>query len=146
MNLIYLFFQKLFWRPWRFVFSKFFDFKIESEENLNKLKPSLIIASNHSSWIDSFLVATALPFDSKLYPIRFACWHKHYYKIRNFPFVVLFGAFPIKKGIGLEESLKKALKSIKSYVRSEKLFYSIYDSPKLVMGPNTINKILKIIK
>jgi len=104
--IIYFLFQKILWAPFRLIFLLFFNFEVEFKDNLEELNSPLIIASNHSSWIDPFLVSVAFPLRLRIFPVRYACWHKHYYKLLNFIPLVLFGSFPIKKKIGLEESLK----------------------------------------
>jgi glycerol dehydrogenase-like iron-containing ADH family enzyme len=44
------------------------------------------------------------------------------------------------------KDLERALKHVKQYVVDEKLFYSIYNSPNLILNNKKIEKILKFIK
>jgi len=88
-----------------------FRFKIEGGENLKGLKGPLIVIFNHSHWLDAFFVNASLPPTSKIVPVHFATWYKHFWKF--FPFLAMAGAFPVKKKIGLEKSLKQGLKILK---------------------------------
>ena len=101
-------FFNLIWVPWRLVFWFFLHYKIEGKENLKDLKPPVLIVINHASWLDPFLAADVFPFNSKFYPIHYACWYVYYYLF--FPFLFLLGVFPVRKGIGLENALKIAVK------------------------------------
>lgn len=108
------FFYNLIWWPARIVFNFFFHLKIETQENLNKLRGPLIIASNHAAWLDPFLIASSFPFLSEAFPIRYACWHRYFYSPRLFFFVRILGAFPIEKGLGLEKSLETPIKILEN--------------------------------
>jgi len=99
------------WLVGKIVFSLFFNFEPIGTENLKNLERPLIVAFNHSSWIDPFLVMASVPPSSKITPIHFAVWYKHYWKF--FPFTFASGAFPVKKKLGLKKSLKKGLKLLK---------------------------------
>jgi 1-acyl-sn-glycerol-3-phosphate acyltransferase len=114
MRVLAGFLQKILWR----VFAPFLKFlfrlelKTENKEKdfLTNLKGPLIIAANHYSWLDPFLIGISFPPHAKVFPIQYGCLYKYYYFPLFFPFLYLLGAFPIrsKKG-GLENSLKKAL-------------------------------------
>ncbi len=52
---------------------------------------------------------------------------------------------PEKQNISLDQ-LENALKMIKRYVESEGLFYSIYNSPQLILNEDKINIILDFVK
>jgi 1-acyl-sn-glycerol-3-phosphate acyltransferase len=97
----------IFWWPTRATFRFFLDFEVEAEEDIENLKGPLIIASNHLCWFDAFLIGAAFPFNSKIFPIHYACWYRYYYLF--LPLTRAFGAFPIRKGVGLENALKKAI-------------------------------------
>lgn len=105
-NLIWLFAQP--------IFGFFFRYEVESKEDLKNLKGPLIIVSDHGSWIDPFLISTAFPFLSKIFPIHYGCWHKYFYSPRFFPWILLVGAFPIKKGLDFDQSLKTPLRILKN--------------------------------
>ena len=91
-------FYALFWFPLKLIFKFFMRVEIEGRENARNLKGPLIIIINHASWIDPFVVATAFSFNSKVFPIRYACLWKYFYFPLLFPIFWPAGAFPIWKG------------------------------------------------
>jgi len=95
------------WLLGNFLFRVFFHFKIVGKQNISREKKGLIIAFNHGFALDPFFIFSAISPKTGISPIYFATWYKHYEKFR--PFTTLSGAFPVKKGIGLEEALKKGL-------------------------------------
>lgn len=99
------------WIIGKTLFTFFFDFRVIGAENLKNLRGPLIVAFNHNSWLDPFLVMASVPPNSKITPIHFATWYKHYWKF--FPFTFISGAFPVKKKLGLKKSLKKGLELLK---------------------------------
>jgi len=112
-NVIYIIFWNFFWIPVRLFFKFFLNFKVETQEDLKRLKGPLIIVANHNTLLDSFLVGNAFPWRSSIFPIRFACLDKYYYHPLLF-FLRSFGAFPIKKGLGVEKNLEFAIKIIQN--------------------------------
>ena len=48
----------------------FFKLEIEGRERTKSLKGPLVIVSNHKSFVDHFLIAVALAFNLRLFPIR----------------------------------------------------------------------------
>ena len=96
------------WFPVRLIFHFFLHYKVESKEDLSSLKGPLIIASNHTSFLDPFLIGAAFPIFSQIYPIRYATWYRYYYIF--WPFINLFGAFPVRKKIGLEKTLRRGIR------------------------------------
>jgi len=98
------------WKLGNIFLSFFFKFEIKGRENLKDLGGPLIIVYNHCSMLDPFVVMASIPSSSKIAPIHFAVWYKHFYKLYFFPFLLLSGAFPVKQGVGLEEALKSAIK------------------------------------
>jgi 1-acyl-sn-glycerol-3-phosphate acyltransferase len=90
------------------LFKIFFRFEVEGRENLKGLTGPLVVTPNHSSWVDPFFVMAAIPPFSEIAPIHFAVGYGYYWAY--LPLMVLGGTFPIKKGIGLERTLKKGLK------------------------------------
>lgn len=111
---IYKFFYNFFWLIAKPIFTFFFRLEVESQEDLKKIKGPLIIAANHLAWVDPFLIGINFPFLSKVFPIRYACWHKYFYSPRLFILVWIFGGFPVKRKIGIEESLKGAVKILEN--------------------------------
>ena len=103
--IIYLF-QGFFRFLMKLILTFFMRVQVESKEDLKKIKGPLIIAANHASWTDVFLIATAFPFNTKIFPVRYACLSKIFYFPLTLPLVWLLGSFPVEKGVGLEKSLK----------------------------------------
>ena len=110
--IVYLF-QGLFRFLMKLILNFFMRVQIERKEDLKKIKGPLIIAANHASWTDVFLIAAALPFNTKIFPIRYACLSKIFYFPLTLPLVWLLGSFPVEKGVGLEKSLKHSIKILK---------------------------------
>ncbi|OGZ18195.1 MAG: hypothetical protein A2V72_00020 [Candidatus Nealsonbacteria bacterium RBG_13_37_56] len=111
--IVYLF-QGLFRFLTKLILTFFMRVQIESKEDFKKLKGPLIIAANHASWTDPFLIATVLPFNAKIFPIRYACLNKIFYFPLTLPLVWLLGSFPVKRGVGLEKSLKHSIKILRN--------------------------------
>lgn len=103
------YFYNFFWGPVRGLFLFFLHLRVESQEDLSKLKGPLIIVSTHGCWFDPWLIGSVFPFKAQVFPIRYACWHRFYYFPLFLPFVWSFGAFPIRKGEGPEKNLEFAL-------------------------------------
>lgn len=99
-------FQNLLWALSKLLVPFFLHLKIETETDLKKLEGPLIIASNHTCWADSFMIASAFHFNAKVFPIHYAVLKKLYYFPLSFPFLWLSGTFPVRKKVGLEKSLK----------------------------------------
>ncbi len=81
---------------------------------MKKLEGPLIIASNHGAWFDGWLIGAIFPPKAKVFPIRYATWYRYYYFPLFFPFLWAFGAFPVRKGEGLEKVLQPAIEILKS--------------------------------
>lgn len=93
----------------KILFRYFLHLKVIHGERLKNLKGPLIIVANHISRSDPFFIGAALPFWSRVFPIRFAIAPEYYYNPFLFPFLWLLAGFPIRQGIGLENSLKTPL-------------------------------------
>lgn len=65
--------------------------------------------------------------------------------IKHFFQDIFLDISPKKQNISLKQ-IETALKHIKNYVLSEKLFYSIYNSPNLILDDGRIKKILNFVK
>jgi len=87
--------------------------EVQGQKDLKRLKGPLVIACSHASWIDPFLVGVALPFRSKVFPIRYATLWKYYYFPIFLPLIWILGGFPVRKGVGLNKSLIVPLKILK---------------------------------
>lgn len=110
---IHKFFYNFTWLIAKPIFTFFFHFETEAQEDLKKLKGPLIVAANHAAWVDPALIGIAFSFLSKVFPIRYACWYKYFYTPRFLIFVWIFGSFPVKKGLELKETLKIPIKILK---------------------------------
>jgi len=105
-SFISLIFSLSFLIPMKLFLWFFLHPEVKSEINVKKLNGPLIIACNHTSWADPFLIGYKLPLDSKIFPIHFAILNKIYHFPFVFPLLWLLGTFPVKRRIGLDESLK----------------------------------------
>ncbi|MBI1975684.1 MAG: 1-acyl-sn-glycerol-3-phosphate acyltransferase [Candidatus Vogelbacteria bacterium] len=79
-------FEKLVWAPLRILFIFFVRLRIRGAENLANVDGShgVILASNHITWMDPFLVSVAPGLFSPLYPIFYMAMSKEHY--RSMPF------------------------------------------------------------
>lgn len=116
-------FQKLVWLLLKPFFYLFFNYSIEGKENLKNLKGPMIIAANHKSNWDPFLLGTALPFKSPLWPLRFMAekqefntfWLNFFYKIGLLKlFFYLGGGFPAIRRVNLKEALAEPIKILRN--------------------------------
>jgi 1-acyl-sn-glycerol-3-phosphate acyltransferase len=88
--------------------------KVEGLENIKNLKKPLIVAANHNSWTDAFLISFPFLSNPSNLPIRFACLAKLFYFPLLLPFLFLTGNFPVQKGLGLEKNLALPVKILKN--------------------------------
>lgn len=91
----------------------FLHLRVETEQDLKKLRGPLIVVSNHLCWADSFIIGASFPFLARVFPIRYACLWKFFYLPPFLFFNWAFGGFPVWRGIGLERALRKPLKILK---------------------------------
>lgn len=92
-----------------------FKIEIRGRENLAGVRPPLIIASNHKTLIDGFLLMIALPWLSPVLPGRYMTEEFEFraralrilarLRILRF-FYILTGGFPSKRGQGIENAIK----------------------------------------
>lgn len=85
--------------------------------HLENVSLPVIFAGNHVSIYDPWVMGIVLPFNSKFFPIRFLAKASFFtYKFFYFGYLLkfIFGAIPVRKGIGLENSLKKAVNCLKA--------------------------------
>ncbi len=95
------------------LFKFFLKYEATGKQNLSKVNSPIIIAVNHISFIDGFLLGAAFPFNSKLYPFYFAVSPNYYFSPIFKPFLWLYSSFPVFKGIGLEKSLRYPLRLLR---------------------------------
>lgn len=97
--------QKIAWIKGKILFNLFFRMRVEGKENLEGLTPPCLITPNHRTYLDHFLILSALPFRSPLIPVRMMALDKLYRHAVLAFFLNLFGAFPARKGQGIDISL-----------------------------------------
>ena len=115
MTFIYYFFQRIAFFPLMEFVKLRTRLKIVGQENCENLHGPIIITSNHKDYIDAIVLVAALPFKTKLLPIRSLIWHKIYYlPILHFLFKIT-GGIPIAKSKdgNLEEVLSAPLRVLK---------------------------------
>ena len=97
----------------------FYRIEIHGKEHLKNIRLPVIIASNHKTLFDSFLIGVALPFLSPLFPIRFMTEEERFSipileflrKIKFLKLAYIFcGGFPSRRGTGVENAIKLPLK------------------------------------
>lgn len=102
------------WIPWFLALGILFNYKVTYEDrSVRNMRGPFIIAANHSSWIDPFVISGIFPIFSKVFPIRFAAYPRLFFNpFMGIP-VYIMGTFPAQRGIPLEESLRTPLKFLK---------------------------------
>lgn len=113
-NLVAKIVWNLIWIPGTLLFRFFLHFQAIHKGNGKKLKRPLIVVANHSSALDPFLIGAAFPWRSHIFPIQFAMWYKYFWFPLLTPFAWALGAYPIRKGIGLENALRSSIKILES--------------------------------
>ncbi|MBU2545351.1 1-acyl-sn-glycerol-3-phosphate acyltransferase [Patescibacteria group bacterium] len=103
-------FFNLFWIIAKLLLLIFLRVEIETEVDLKKLRGPLIIASNHVSAADPFLIGASFSFGAKIFPIRYAILDKIYYFLPVLLLLWCLGSFPVKRKIGLDKALKTPIK------------------------------------
>ena len=89
----------------------FFRLSVKNKEALDALQGPIIITPNHKSYVDHFFILAALPFGSKLLPVRaMAADWLFDVPVVGWSLKNLLGAYRIKKGRGLPVSLREPLK------------------------------------
>lgn len=112
--------------------AKFFlRFKVEGQENFKLLKGrQYIIIANHRNYLDPFLVCASVPFFHFL-KTSFRYMTKPRY-IKAFPFIPLFGAYPIYTKLG---SIEKSLAFTEELIKKGKNLL-IFPEGKLSLDGN----------
>ncbi|MDP3762720.1 MAG: lysophospholipid acyltransferase family protein [bacterium] len=96
----------------------FYRVEIKGREHLSNLKVPVIIASNHKTLFDGFLILIALPWFSRFLPGRYMTEEMRFkgralqfladVKLLKF-FYVLTGGFPSGRGMGIEAAIQAPL-------------------------------------
>jgi len=95
----------------------FCRFKTTGLENIKTLQgPCILAIATHSYGFDPYIVGTAMPFNSNLFPIRFMAKEKFFKMPLVKNIIEAYGTFPVIQGIGLENSLKPAIELLKNNV------------------------------
>lgn len=99
------------WAAWYLLFKLFAHYTVVYEEQkIKKTRGPFIIAANHSSWLDPFLISGIFPIFSPVFPIRFATYHVFFRYFYTALFVRMYGCFQIRRKVGLEKVLAPAVK------------------------------------
>lgn len=102
------------WVPWYLLFNFFLRYKIVyANSSVKKVRGPFIIAANHSSWLDPFLLSGIFPIFSSAFPIRFATYHVFFLYFHTALFVRIYGCFQVRRKVGLEKVLAPAVKFLK---------------------------------
>ncbi|OGF59048.1 hypothetical protein A3B05_00600 [Candidatus Giovannonibacteria bacterium RIFCSPLOWO2_01_FULL_43_160] len=110
MKYWYWFIQNLMWPAVWVLLRLFYRIEIRGKEHLKNIRPPVIIASNHKTIFDVFLIGTSLPFASHFFPFRFMTEEERFHHpmlefLRKIKFLklvyLLTGGFPSKRGQGL---------------------------------------------
>ena len=100
----------------------FYRVEIRGRENLEKISPPLVIASNHKTLFDGFLILIALPWFSRFLPGRYMTEELHFRGpvlefLRKAKLLKLFylltGGFPSYRGEGMERAIGHPLKLLR---------------------------------
>jgi len=101
--------QLFIWIPLRILFFFFGRLKVYGWDNIHLLpKGAFIIASNHVSFLDPFLVSHVFPFGTRFFPFRYPAYPGHYYTWKQ-SFMWMLGSYPVFPKQGLEATLAKSL-------------------------------------
>lgn len=111
--------QIIFWPIVWLILKIYLDMEVVGKENLKKIETPLLIVSNHKSLFDGFIIAKAIPWGSKIFPIRFMIEDISFNArtlelLRKLQLVKFFrwvaGGFPSKRGEGIYNAVKIPLK------------------------------------
>lgn len=102
------------WLPLRLAFRFFIHLQIKGDQNLSRLSKGFIIAANHSSMFDPFIITDSFPFRPRFFPQRYAM-HYRYFRFPRFLvgwLMSLLGAYPVQPGLGVEKTLDASIKAL----------------------------------
>lgn len=102
------------WIVLRPLLAVFCRYRITGSENIeNAPKPCILAIATHSNVLDPYIASTAMPFNCRLYPIPYMT-KEALFKIPIVKNIVkAYKAFPVIRGLGLENTLKPAAELIK---------------------------------
>lgn len=128
--------QKIAWIKGKIILNLFFQVRIEGREHIVGLMPPCIVTPNHRTYLDHFFILSALPWSSPLIPIRaMALDFLYHHAILNF-FLNLLGAFPARKGEGIDVSLEKPTQLLKEgravavYPEGQRMHDALFGKPR----------------
>ena len=122
MRYFYWLAQTLMWPAVWILIRLFYRVEIRGRENLEKISPPLVIASNHKTLFDGFLILIALPWFSRFLPGRYMTEELHFRGpvlefLRKAKLLKLFylltGGFPSYRGEGMERAIGHPLKLLR---------------------------------
>lgn len=97
------------WPIWRPILNIFCHFKVRGKENCVNLSGPLIVVSNHPHELDSYALGAAMPFRSRIFPIRFLAY-RHYVNMPVLGIIIrAYGVISVTPGAGIEKSLAAPL-------------------------------------
>lgn len=101
--------QLAIWVPLRMLFFACGHLKVGNWDVISRIPSGpFIIAANHISFIDPFLISHVFPFGAKFFPFRYPVYPDHYYTWKRV-FMWMLGAYPMFRGHGLENASEKTL-------------------------------------
>jgi len=109
------FFWNITWLIWHPFLRMFCNFRVYNQQVLTDLREPVIVAiAMHGHRLDPWIAGAAFPFNTRFFPIYYVTAEK-YIKMPLLGLLLrAYGAFPIKIGIGVEESLQPAVKHLQS--------------------------------
>lgn len=100
--------------PFRMLFTYFLRLEVKGKHNLRGVKKPMLIAANHTSYLDGALLYSSLPLSGRIFPIRSIAWRK----LLIVPVInvgmILVGTYFVCKGAGVNNPLRKPLEWIKN--------------------------------
>ena len=104
---LYFFFQKIVLTFAYCLLRIFADLEIDGRGNTKHIRGGpLIIIANHKSFLDPLIIGLCFPVFSRIFPLRFIAKDTFFKNPIGWIFYKSVGAFPARKGQGLETSLK----------------------------------------
>ena len=112
--------------PLTWLFTRFFSFKVYGKENLDNLKPPVIMVSNHLTLIDSVFIGFAVGCPKLYWKPWMMTWHlpeaTNYFRGLLAPFMWLSRAIPIVRGVPPKKQ-KLAKDKVLSVLKSKEMIH-----------------------